>query len=107
MAWVKLDDRFVEDPRVVVLSDAAFRLHVTALCYCGRNETSGVFSPKALPNYSADAAAELRAEGLWQPRDNGHLTIRNFLKYNPSKELLRVKREQAAEQAKNMEAEGT
>lgn len=36
MTCVKLDDAFADHPKVVGLTDRAFRVHVRALCYCGR-----------------------------------------------------------------------
>ena len=104
MVWVRLDDRFPEDPAVVNLSDAAFRVYVTALCYCGRNETDGAFSFKAIPGFTKPAKDELFASGLWQPAGVGQASVRNFLKYNPGKELLGARRQEAAERMRRVRA---
>ena len=42
MAWLRIDDGFVEHPKVYDLSDRSFRLHVAAHCYSARNLTDGV-----------------------------------------------------------------
>jgi hypothetical protein len=34
MAWVRLDDRFTENPKILELSDAEFRTWVRLLCHC-------------------------------------------------------------------------
>ncbi len=39
---VRLDHGMPENPKVVGLSDAAFRLYVEAICWCSRQETDGV-----------------------------------------------------------------
>lgn len=39
---VRLDQAMPEKDSIIALSDAAFRLMVEAICYCGRNETDGV-----------------------------------------------------------------
>ena len=41
MTWVKVDDALPEHPKVARLSDAAFRVHISALCYSARNLTDG------------------------------------------------------------------
>ena len=98
MVWVKLDDRFPEHPKIESLSDPAFRAHVRALCYCGRNETGGL-----IPKNAADALArsepvlaELLQARVWES-ENGHLTIHDYGKYNPSKEQIDARRKARAE----------
>ena len=41
MSWAKLDDRFPDNKKVAGLSNSAFRLHVTALCYAADQLTDG------------------------------------------------------------------
>jgi hypothetical protein len=94
--WVKLDDNFPEDERVLALSDKAFRLHVAGLCACGRNLTDGVISVErsrallALVDATRKAISELEMSGLWE--GSGPWTIRRYLDYNPSKESVELKR---------------
>ena len=47
MGWGSFDDQMPMNPKVVALSDGAFRLWMNILAYCNRNATKGVI-PKAL-----------------------------------------------------------
>ena len=40
--WVKLDDRFTDNPKIARLSDKAFRVYVHALCYSAGALTDGL-----------------------------------------------------------------
>lgn len=101
MTWLKIDDGFGEHPKILGLSDSAFRLHVTALCYCARNLTDGFVSALALRSVGANAkltrpnstASTLIKAGLWIPGNDGHW-IKDYLDYNPSK--AHVERERTA-----------
>lgn len=89
MSWVRLDDNFCDHPKVVGLSDRAFRLHVEALCYCGRFLTDGEVSAQAITYLGTKvrrperAVAELIAAGLWD-RVGKAYRIHNYLRYQPS-----------------------
>ena len=95
MTWLRLDDSFYEHPKVVGLTDAAFRLHVRGLCYCSRLTTDG-FITDALMRQTFPRAAqqtkELVSARLWT-REQGGYRIHDFLKYNPSREEVESKRE--------------
>jgi hypothetical protein len=99
MTWAKLDDSFPEHPKVIGLSDRAFRVHVTAICFAAKNETDGEIPRAALARLAGTgkAAAELVAAGLWDTTSRGGWAIHDYLKYNPSKLLLDEKRQQTAE----------
>ena len=43
MTWLRIDDAMVDHPKIIGLSDGAFRLHITALCYCARHLTDGTY----------------------------------------------------------------
>ena len=97
MTWVKLDDAFPHHPKVVGLSDNAFRTHVTALCYCGLYLTDGHVPTSALRQLgSRKAAIDLEACGLWIKTDHGWM-IRDYLEYNPSKEQVNEERDRRRE----------
>lgn len=89
MSWLKIDDGFAEHPKIIDLSDRAFRLHVAALCYTARNLTDGVLSARSVQVCSALASAsrrhivELREAELWVEFNDGYL-IKDYLDYNPS-----------------------
>lgn len=107
MAWVKLDDGFVEHERIDPLSDKAFRLHLTALCMCARKLTDGYVSAKdvkvsrTICGAAAKHVDELVATGVWLSTGNGTYAIRDYLQYNPSAEQVREERRKAAERMRN------
>lgn len=84
MTWVKLDDGFTDHPKVVGLSDRAFRTHVRALCYCGRFSPGvGHIPVSAFRQLGATPAVvtELITAELWEERDA--LFIHDFAVYHP------------------------
>ena len=83
MTWVRLDDRFPEHPKIVGLSDRAFRAHVTGLAYCARFLTDGYVPRGALP--PPRVLAELADAGLWTAQGHG-CSIHDYLDWNLSKE---------------------
>jgi hypothetical protein len=100
MSWVKLDDRFPENPKIDDLTDSAFRLHVTMLCRCARNETDGKIGDRAAKLLGTQKAIhELTEAGLWLPTVDGY-EIKDYLKYNPSRAQLEAKRESTRERLK-------
>ena len=93
MTWVKIDDNFPDHPRVIGLSDAAFRTHLTAMCYSARYLTDGSIPSSALRSIGPrKCAQELEAAGLWQRTDHGW-SIRDYLDYNPSRASIEADRE--------------
>ena len=97
MTWLRLDDSFPSHPKVAPLSDAAFRLHVTAKAYCCQFGTDGFIAEDALATLPAVArgAALKRAitelakvrhgqrHPLWEPVESGW-RVHDFLDYNLS-----------------------
>lgn len=71
MPWVRFDDTFPMHRKVEGLSDAAFRLHVSAVFWCARNLTDGFVPEEDLDLVTARVrtparfAAELVRRGLW------------------------------------------
>jgi hypothetical protein len=94
MSWAKFSDDFWCHPKVVGLSDRAFRLHVTAICWSAALETDGAV-PRAMLAVlrgTPAAARELEAAGLWEQTAGGWC-IHDFLEYNPSRSDLEERRE--------------
>jgi hypothetical protein len=96
MSWLKLDDGFADHPKVDPLTDAAFRLHVAAMCFCARNLTDG-FIPldrpgRMVPRYRRQSAVELEKAGLWLRVDGGW-QVNDYLAYNPSKAEAKQQRQ--------------
>ncbi len=103
MAWVRLDDRFYDNPKIIGLSDQAVLLYISALCYSSGQLTDGFIPEKALRRIGwrsddlESDVTELVNAGLWEPTDGGYM-IHDYLEYNPSREELedlREKRSQA------------
>ena len=90
MPWVKLDDHFSDHPKVASLDDAAFRLHVSALCYCSRYLTDGEIPRGVVPRIAAsetpfETADALVGAGVWIRTETGY-RIHDYLEYQPSRE---------------------
>lgn len=102
MTWFRLDDGFSEHHKVAELTAVAFRLHVSAFCYCSRNLTDGVLTSKATKtlcthsNAASKHVSELVKASLWEHRPDGYY-IHDYLDYNPSKAEVLARR--AAKQA--------
>lgn len=100
--WFRLNGNFAEHPKVMDLSDRAFRLHVAALCHTTRNLTDGFLSDLsvkvacALTMATRRHVVELRDAGLWIPLEEGW-EIKDYSVYNPPaadlKELSDKRRE--------------
>lgn len=102
MPWVRLDDRFPSHRKVALLSDRAFRLYVSALCWSSENLTEGKVLDRELAlvahvRSARKAAADLEAAGLWD-RVTGGWVIHDYLEYNPDR--AKVKSERAANAAR-------
>jgi hypothetical protein len=96
MPWVRFDDRFPSHRKIRRLSDAAFRLHVSAIHWCAEHLTDGHVPDDELELVSdvADpkaAVAELERR-LWLRQDDGWL-IHDYLEYQPSAEKVRADRD--------------
>ncbi|NLG55650.1 MAG: hypothetical protein GX542_08380 [Rhodococcus sp.] len=101
MPWVKLDDRFPSHRKVALLSDRAFRLHVSAICWCSENLTDGRIADRELPLVAhirgiKATAKQLEDAGLWTRTGDGW-EVHDFLDYNPSREQVLAERKKNAE----------
>lgn len=101
MSWVKLDDRFPSHRKIALLSDRAFRLHVSALCWCAENLTDGHISDRELPLVAhvrglKATAKQLEDAGVWDRVEGGWL-VHDYLDYNPSRDQVLAERKKNAE----------
>lgn len=89
MTWVRLEDNFAEHPKIIGICDAAFRLHVMAICYAARHETDGYVSTTIaralIGSRGPKLAVMLVGAGVWEPVENDTYRIHDFLHYNPSR----------------------
>jgi hypothetical protein len=101
MTWVRLDDRFPSHRKVALLSDRAFRLHVSAICWCAENLTDGHIGDRELALITRirsvrATAKELQDAGVWD-RVGDSWVIHDYLEYNPSREQVLLERKKNAE----------
>lgn len=98
MTWVRLDDCFPDHRKVEGLSDGAFRVIVSALCYANRNETDGSLNARDLAKIGATKKRvdELLAAGLFE-RDASGIRIHDYHDYQPSKAKRQADREATRE----------
>jgi len=84
--WLRLDAGFPEHPKVIGLTDAAFRLHVEALCYARRNLTDGQV-PKGWPPHRLGRSVPALVDAhLWVPDVTGDgWVIHGYLDWQTSR----------------------
>lgn len=70
MVWVRMDDGFDEHPKVLGLSDKAFRAHVSSMCYTSRNGTDGLIPRSVIERRYA---RELLMAGLFSTEGRDYL----------------------------------
>ncbi|MGW6531410.1 hypothetical protein [Streptomyces venezuelae] len=97
MPWVRLDDRFPSHRKVALLSDRAFRLYVSGLCWCSENLTEGRILDRELAVVSRvrglkAAAKELEEAQLWDRVSDGW-QIHDYLEYNPDRAKIKAERQ--------------
>lgn len=101
MSWVRVEDSFPRNPKVRPLSDAAFRLHVSALCFCAENLTDGLINETDLPGIWLWGGrgrpkvqllvAELVSHGLWD-EDGSQEAVEKAVKQQPNSSQIAVKK---------------
>lgn len=91
MGWVKLDDGFFLNPKVMAAGPQAATFYLAALCWSGSANTDGFIPDYALPAISAQVSCRSRAEiaqrlrsaELWREAPGGHV-IHDFLQWQAS-----------------------
>ncbi len=103
MTWANFDDNFADHPKVLALTDAAFRLHVSGILYCARYLTDGhvptAQAPKLSPGYKPAQLRELVSSGLWE-RSKGGYQIHDYLDWNRSRAAVLAERRRKSEAGK-------
>ena len=95
MGWLKMSDDFVNHPRIVGLSDAAFRAWLASLAYAAHWLTDGRVPAEVVTKVPRRLRVEIVAAGLWKPEPDGSVTIHDWTDYNPPANTVRER--QAAE----------
>lgn len=96
MTWIKIDDSFPNHPKVIGLSDKAFRIHITGLCYCGTYLTDGFIPMTAVAKWAdenMEVIVSLVVAGLWKEDvSNNGFRIHDYLAHQTSKQQVEDKR---------------
>ena len=102
MSWLRLDDNAVDHPKIVGLSDRAFRAWVRGSSYCCRLLTDGTI-PAGVAASLADkkTRTELLDAGLWKgARDKGDIEVHDFLDFNRKASDVKEERRRKSEGGK-------
>jgi hypothetical protein len=104
VSWVKVDDQFFRNPKVMSAGRDARDLYLVGLCYCAQSLTDGFIPRAALRVLGAEAeideaqsgADRLVKVGLWELAAEGYM-VHDYLEYQPTKERVLATREVRAE----------
>jgi hypothetical protein len=100
VTWVKLDDHFADHPKILGLSDRAYRAYVDGLCYCARYLTDGKIGGAPLKRLTKPVVVtELTTAGLWEYNGDG-VVVHDYLEYQPSSAAILSKRAADSERKK-------
>lgn len=91
MPYAQIDEQFADHPKVVGLSDPAFRLHTAGILYCSRLLTDGLIDgaevPRLVRRFRKQALTELVDRNIWKELlDGAAYEVRDYLQWNPSRE---------------------
>lgn len=92
MTWIKLEDKAPRHPKVAGLSDKAFRVWVTSMCYASEFLTDGILPPAYLMTIKQAVKDELIAARLWDV-EGERITIHDYLGHQTSKASVERKKE--------------
>lgn len=108
MTWVRIDDSFPNHPKIIGLSDGAFRLYITALCYSNAYLTDGIIPQKTVKKLSnMRHISSLVEANLWEICGDD-IKILGYEEYQFTKEKVETERKKAAERmAKSRELRRT
>lgn len=110
MPWIKLDDRFFDNDKIVAAGKDARDLYLAGLCYCARSLTDGFIPEERVSRLAIEASI---ADGkevvkrlctvirgkqfpLWETVDGGY-QVHDYLEYNPTREEELERRAKRAE----------
>lgn len=92
MSWVKLDDKFWGNPKVLAVGNEAAGAYARLLSFCGDHLTDGVVPDETARFIARPKVIDRLAEfGFIRRRGEGWL-IPDYLEFNPSKSSIEAKR---------------
>lgn len=99
MAWVKLDDRFWSNPKVVTAGNDAAGAYARLLSYCAAHLTDGHVPAGICGFICADVGTltSLLENGLIRQDRTGDYVVPDFLQFNPSRADVEAQRKARAE----------
>lgn len=104
MAWVKMDDQFFLNRKARSVGLEGRALAAASWCFCAIQENDGVFPASDIPVVAAMAEVPVEVGdrlievGLWHAIE-GDIHVHDYLKHNPSREEIAVRRERAEKAA--------
>jgi hypothetical protein len=97
MTWVRIDDGFPNHPKIIGLSDGAFRLYITALCYSNAYLTDGIIPINTVKKLSNSRhISALVGANLWEICGDD-IKILGYDEYQFTKEKVETERKKAAD----------
>ena len=89
MTWIKLEDSFFTNKKIIDLTYEAKLLYLEAMCYASQHLTDGQIPLQVIPHLHVRghqrASRLLRERGLWDLTLEGEYQIVNYLEYQTSK----------------------
>ncbi len=93
MTWIKLDDTLPNNPKILPLSDKAFRLYIEGLCYANQYLTDGFLAQAVINRLdNGNALEELIVATLWLQTEGG-IQIHDYCEHQTSRKVVEEKRE--------------
>ena len=92
MTWIRLEDTFFTNKKILLLTPEAKLLHLEAICYSSQHLTDGVIPVQVLIylriKQHQRAIKRLIDAGLWSIKSKDEYQIVNYLEYQTSKEQV-------------------
>jgi hypothetical protein len=104
MTWLRLDDRFAENPKIVELSDREFRVWIRTLCYAARNER-GEFTPamcREVVGLTPATVDRFVEAGLLEPNGGTTFEVHDWRIYNPKDVTAAVRKRRQRDRDKGV-----
>jgi len=95
MSWIKLDDQWMDHPKIIKAGRDARDMWLASITWCAKHLTDGYFPKDLLTSLAVSAgidvancqtfATRLVEVSLWDATSDGYM-VHDYLDYNPTKE---------------------